>query len=146
MGVKCLKVAQDSAVISGGPWTPGFNHGFLPTITINNRRHIMNQGTSGGQIPDIFTPAFEWGDGHALRFATAERLTHEHFAAQTIIVIDSCFTQAIYGQHTEKHDWRRIHHIQTLHTNNVELDEDAKLVVLQAYEISKNTLSNFYEN
>ena len=106
----------------------------------------MNQAASSSQIPDIFVPAFEWGDGHASRFTTAERLTHGRFAAQTIVVIDSCFTQAVYGQHTEKHDERRIHHIQTLHANKMKLEDDAKMVVLQAYETSKDTLFNFYEN
>ena len=104
----------------------------------------MNQNASRSNISDIFEPAFEWGEGHMLRFSVAERLTQGQFAAQTIVVIDSCFTQAVYGQHMDKHNERRVHNIQTLHINNEKLAEDANMVFLQAYELLKTTLFDIY--
>ena len=106
----------------------------------------MNQKASSSNALDIYAPAFEWGDGHSKRFATAERLTKDRFASPTIVTIDSCFTQAVYGQHSIKDDERRIHHIQTIHANNIQLEEDANLVVAQTYEFIKKNLFNFYEN
>jgi len=64
--------------------------------------------------------------------------------AQTIVVIDSCFTQAIFGQHAEKHDERQIHHMQTLHVNNENLPNEASSVIWEMYESSKATLCNIF--
>jgi len=104
----------------------------------------MNQDATSSEPLDIYTPAFEWGEGHARRFSVAERLTQGRFAAPTIVVIDSCFTQAVYGQHAERHDERWIHNIQTIHANNVKLDDNTQLLVLQAYELSKIALFEIY--
>jgi hypothetical protein len=104
----------------------------------------MNQHASSSNIPDVFEPAFEWGEGHMLRFSVAEKLTQGQFAAPTIVVIDSCFTQAVYGQHADRHDERRIHNMQTLHINNEKLDDDANLPFLQMYESLKTTLFDIY--
>ena len=106
----------------------------------------MNQDASGStsKFPEIYVPAFEWGEGNATRFSVAEKLTRDRFAAPTIVVIDSCFTQAVYGQHVDKHNERRVHNIQTLHINNEKLAEDANMVFLQAYELLKTTLFDIY--
>lgn len=104
----------------------------------------MNQGASSSTISPTDHPAFAWGEGHPVRFSMAELLTQGRFAAQTIVLIDSCFTQAIYGQHTEKHDERRIHNMQTLHVHNEKLGHDADLIVLQSYELAKETLHNIF--
>jgi hypothetical protein len=108
----------------------------------------MNEGTSPSSSTsvDLHTPAFEWGDGHSTRFAVAELLTRGQYAAPTIVVIDSCFTQAVYGQHAEKHNERRIHHMGTLHVNNARLNGDADLAVLRAYEFSKDALFAVFVN
>ena len=102
----------------------------------------MNQDASGStsKFPEIYVPAFEWGEGNATRFSVAEKLMRDRFAAPTIVVIDSCFTQAVYGQHADKHDERRVHNMQTLHINNEKLAEHADMVFLQAYELLKTTL------
>jgi len=105
----------------------------------------MNEGTSTSTPSTTHTPAFEWGEGHAVRFAVADILTKGQFAAKTIVLIDSCFTQAVYGQHAEKHDEGRIHHMQTLHIDNEKLTDDADLVVVQAYELSKVDLLKIFE-
>ena len=105
----------------------------------------MDQVVSSSKIEDIYARAFEWGEGQAKRFATAEQLTKNRFAASTIVVIDSCFTQAVYGQHAAR-DERRIHYMQTIHANNKKLDNDADLVVMQTFEFVKSTLFDFYEN
>ena len=60
------------------------------------------------------------------------------------MVIDSCFTQAIFGQHAKKHDKRRIHHMQTLHVNNENLPNEASSVIWEMYESSKATLCNIF--
>jgi len=104
----------------------------------------MNEGASGSTSSVIDTPAFEWGEGHSIRFAIADLLTKQQFAAQTIVLIDSCFTQAIYGQHVEKQDERRIHHMQTLHVNNEKLADDGDLIVLQTYELAKADLFKIF--
>jgi len=103
-------------------------------------RHIQSN------IPDVFEPAFEWGEGHTLRFSVAEKLTQGRFAAPTIVVIDSCFTQAVYGRHADRHDKRRIHNMQTLHINNEKLDDDADILFLRMYESLKTTLFDIYTN
>jgi hypothetical protein len=106
----------------------------------------MHEGASGSSTLDPHEPAFEWGEGSAIRFRTAEMLTSDNFAAQTIVVIDSCFTQAVFGQHAEKRDKRRIHRMQTIHTNLVKLQDGANTVVRQAYESSKDALFGLYTN
>ena len=75
----------------------------------------MNKGTSTSASLITDSPAFEWGEGHPVRFALADLHTKGQFAAQTIVLIDSGFTQAIFGQQVEKQDERRIHRMQTLH-------------------------------
>jgi len=100
----------------------------------------MNQGASSSTSPTTETLAFAWGEGHPIRFAMADQLTQGEFAAQTIVLIDSCFTQAVYGQHDE----RRIHLMQTLHVNNKKLADDANLIVMQSYELAKVELKNIY--
>lgn len=104
----------------------------------------MDQEATSPEHLDIYTPALEWGEGHALRFYVAERLAQPQFSAPTIVVIDSCFTQAVYGQHAERHDERRIHDIQTIHAHNVKLEDDTDLLVLQAYEASKIDIFDTY--
>jgi len=87
--------------------------------------------------PNNRTPAFVWGEGHPIRFAMADQLTQGEFATQTIMLIDSCFTQAVYGQHADKHDKHQIHLMQTLHIHNEKLTDDADLIVLQSYKLAK---------
>ena len=94
--------------------------------------------------PNNRTPAFVWGEGHPIRFAMADQLTQGEFATQTIVLIDSCFTQVVYGQHADKQDERRIHLMQTLHVNNKKLADDANLIVMQSYELAKVELKNIY--
>ena len=106
----------------------------------------MSRVASSPENSALDVHAFEWGEGHSRRFATAEQLTKGRFAAPTIVVIDSCFTQAVYGQHIAKRDERRNHNIQTLHTNDIKLKDDADIVVLQTYELVKHSLFDFYEN
>ena len=101
---------------------------------------------SSSKTTDVYAQAFEWGEGNEIRYGIAERLRHFRFAAQTIIVIDSCFTQAVYGQHTKRHDIRRIHDMQTIHINNLKLEDNADLIVAQMYELSKSDLFNIYAN
>ena len=105
----------------------------------------MNKGTSSSAGNDLRTPSFEWEDGHPTRYGISELLTQEEFVAQTIVVIDSGFTQAAYGQYAEKHDESRIHHMQTLHVDNARLDDVAVLVIAQAYEFSKEALFKIFE-
>ena len=76
----------------------------------------------------------------------ADLLTKGRFAAQTIVVIDSCFTQAVFGQHVEKQDQRRIHHMQTLHIDNEKLADEAESDIWGMYEASKPTLWDIYGN
>jgi len=104
----------------------------------------MNEGTSTSMPPTIDSPAFAWGEGHPILFAVADRLMQAQFAAQTIMLIDSCFTQAVYGQHADKQDERRIHHMQTLHVNNKTLADDANFIVLQSYELAKTELNKIF--
>lgn len=104
----------------------------------------MNKGASSSTSPTADTPVFAWGEGHPVRFAVAEHLTQGRFAAQTIVLIDSGFTQAVYGQHVKKRDERRIHCMQTLHINNEKLADDANFIVLQAYELAKVELIEIY--
>ena len=104
----------------------------------------MNEGSSSSTSSPADSPAFAWGEGHPVRFSMADHLTQGQFAAQTIVLIDSCFTQAIYGQHTEKHDERQIHNMQTLHVNNKKLTHDADLIILQTYELAKVALHNIF--
>ena len=104
----------------------------------------MNRGASSSTSPTTETPAFAWGEGHPIRFAVADQLTQGEFAAQTIMLIDSCFTQAVYGQHADKHDECRIHLMQTLHVHNEKLADDADLIVLQSYELAKVELKKIY--
>ena len=106
----------------------------------------MNEGSSSSNGLDMHEPAFQWGEGHAIRYEMAERLTKGQFAAPTIVVIDSCFTQAVYGQLVEKHNEHRVHRMQTLHANNAKIENDADLIIWQAYEFSKKELFDFYEN
>ena len=54
-------------------------------------------------MTDIYAQAFEQGEGNEVRYGITKQLRHFCFAAQTIIVIDSCFTQAVYGQHIKRH-------------------------------------------
>jgi len=115
----------------------------------------MNEGSSSSASSPADSPAFAWGEGHPVRFAVADHHTQGRFAAQTIVLIDSCFTQAVYGQHAKRADERQIHSMQTLHINNEKLADDADLIVLQSYELvlmghcmrmavtSLNALSNF---
>jgi hypothetical protein len=51
----------------------------------------MNEGTSTSASLITDTPAFEWGEGHAIRLALADLHTKGQFAAQTIVLIDSGF-------------------------------------------------------
>jgi len=113
-------------------------------MATDHKRYTVNESTSSSSGLNIYEPAFQWGEGYATRYAMAEQLTKDQFSAATIVAIDSCFTQAIYGQHTEKHDERRVHNMQTLHANNLKLEYDAQLAILQAYEFSKEELFNFY--
>jgi len=104
----------------------------------------MNEVASSSTPLITDVPAFEWGEGHTVRFAIADLLTKGQFAAQTIVLIDSGFTQAVYGQHAEKHDQSRIHHMQTLHIRNEKLSDDADLIVAQAYELVKADLIKIF--
>ncbi len=61
-----------------------------------------------------------------------EQLTKYRFVAPTIVAIDCCFTQAIHGQHSEKQDEHRVHNMQTLHINNLKLENNTELVILPA--------------
>ena len=78
--------------------------------------------------------------------AVAELLTRGQYAAPTIMMINSCFTQAVFGQHTEKHNERRIHHMGTLHVDNTRLNGNADLAVLRAYKCSKDALFSIFVN
>jgi len=78
----------------------------------------MNKDASTSTSPTTDTPVFAWGEGHPVRFSIADLLTKGQFAAQTIVLIDSCFTQAV---------------------------DDADMVVLQAYELSKVELLKIFE-
>jgi len=60
------------------------------------------------------------------------------------VLIDSGFTQAVYGQHAEKHNPSQIHHVQTLHICNEKLSDDANLIVTQAYELVKADLIKIF--
>ena len=104
----------------------------------------MNEGTSTSMPPTTDSPAFAWGEGHPIRFSMADRLTQGQFAAQTIVLIDSCFTQAVYDQHAEKQDEHWIHRMQTLHINNEKLANDVDLIVLQSYELAKAELNKIF--
>src|SRR6266436_9446749 len=104
----------------------------------------MNEGTSTSASLITDTPAFEWGEGHPVRFALADLHTKGQFAAQTIVLIDSGFTQAIFGQQVEKQDECRIHRMQTLHVNNEKLTDDEDLMILQTYELAKADLLKIF--
>ena len=95
----------------------------------------MNKGASSSASPTADMPVFAWGEGHPVRFAVAEHLTQGRFAAQTIVLIDSGFMQAVYGQHVKKRDERRIHCMQTLHINNEKLADDANFMLELDYVI-----------
>lgn len=107
---------------------------------------IMNEGPSSSTTISIQTPSFDWDDGHPMRIALAHYLQQGEFTANTIVVIDSGFTQAIFGQFTEKHDDQRIHHMQTLHVGNFKLDDEDNAVFHQAYEFSKEDLFKCFES
>ena len=107
--------------------------------------YSMNKGTSSTAGSDLHKPSFEWEDGHPTRYGISQLLTQGEFAAQTIVVIDSGFTQAVYGQYAEKHNESRIHHMQTLHVDNARLDDVSVLVIAQAYEFSKEDLFKIFE-
>jgi len=106
----------------------------------------MYQGTSSSTSNTLHLPSFQWGEGHPARYAIAVHLAKGVFSAKTIVGIDSCFTQAVYRQQSKKHDESRVHHMQTLHVNNVKLEDDAEWVIYQAYEDSKDTLLRIFEN
>jgi len=61
-----------------------------------------------------------------------------------IVLIDSCFTQTVYGQHVERTDERQIHSMQTLHANNKKLADNTDSIVVQSYELAKAMLNNIY--
>jgi len=105
----------------------------------------MNKGASSSAGSDLHKPSFEWEDGHPARYGISQLLTQGEFAAQTIVVIDSGFTQAVYGQYAEKHDESRIHHMQTLHVDNARLDNVSVLVIVQVYEFFKEDLFKIFE-
>ena len=106
----------------------------------------MNEGPSSSMTIPIQTPSFDWDDGHPGRLALAHYLQLGQFTANIIVVIDSGFTQAIFGQFTEKHDEQRIHHMQTLHVGNFKLDDEDNGVFYQAYEFLKEELFKCFES
>ena len=105
----------------------------------------MYQGAWSSTSNALQLPSFQWEEGHPARYAIAVHLT-EVFSAKTIVGIDSCFTQAVYRQQSEKHDESRVHHMQTLHVDNMKLEDDAEQAIYQAYQDSKDTLLQIFEN
>jgi len=106
----------------------------------------MYQGASSSTSNALQLPSFQWEEGHPARYTIAVHLTKGAFSAKTIVEIDSCFTQAVYRQQSEKHDESRVHHMQTLHVDNVKLEGDAERAIYQAYQDSKDTLLRIFEN
>jgi len=74
----------------------------------------MYQGASSSMSNALQLLSFQWEEGHPARYAIAVHLIEEVFSAKTIVGIDSCFTQAMYRQESEKHNGSRVHHMQTL--------------------------------
>ena len=121
-------------------------HTLLQAIYALSQTIRMYQGTSSSTSNALQFPSFQWEEGHPARYAIAVHLAEGVFSAKTIVGIDSCFTQAVYQQQSEKHNESRVHHMQTLHIDNVKLEDNAEWAIYQAYEDSKDALLRIFED